>query len=99
ACAVLATAAHAQAPDATPQAAPPAVEAAAAPATRPAEVRVGDTVVFSLRAEYAGRSAALRARAANDALHDVLGTRDEEVRIEHVGGAAAIYVGTHPVVQ
>lgn len=99
ACAVLATAAHAQTPDATPQAAPPAVEAAAAPATRPAEVRVGDTVVFSLRAEYAGRSAALRARAANDALHDVLGTRDEEVRIEHVGGAAAIYVGTHPVVQ
>jgi len=68
-------------------------------ADKPAEVRVGDTVVFGLRAEHAGRSAALRARAANDALHDVLDGGDDEVRIDHVGDTAVIYVGGQQVIQ
>lgn len=81
----------------------PAGAAAASPPTvaaaRPAEVRVGDTVVFALQAGHAGRSAALRARAANDALHEVLDAGDDEVRIAHAGGAAVIYVGARPVLQ
>lgn len=103
---LLATAVPAQAPDGAVQAgtAPAAADTApastpAVAAARPAEVRVGDTVVFALQAGHAGQSAALRARAANDALHEVLDASDDAVRIAHVGGTAVIYVGARPVLQ
>lgn len=85
-------------------AAPPAPTASIGPAPvvladKPAEVRVGDTVVLSLRAEHAGRSAPLRARSANDALHDVLDAGDDDVRVDHAGGTAVIYVGGQQVIQ
>ncbi len=84
-------------PPSAPAAATKAVPAEAA--QKPAEVRVGDTVVFTLRASRAGKSAALRARAANEALREALVAKADDVHVESAGGVAAVYVGGRPVVQ
>ena len=88
-------------PEATPQAAaaPGAEARASAVAARPAEVRVGDKVAFTLRAGRGATSAAMRARAANEALHEALGGAPAEVHVEHVGATAVVYVGERPIVQ
>lgn len=66
---------------------------------KPAEVRVGDTVVFTLRAARGSTGAAARARAANEALRDALAARADNVHVEPVGSASVVYVGERPIVQ
>lgn len=81
---------------------PPAARgpaSAASAADKPAEVRVGDTLVFTLRAARSGLSAATRARAANAALREALRAQPAEVHVEQAEGYAVVYVGTRPVVQ
>lgn len=93
------------APDAGTSDAGPDADAGAADAGEPlvlraAEVRVGDTVVFTLSVPRGTQSPELRARLANDALEEVVGTaRPEDVRVEHAGSVSIVYVGAAPVVQ
>lgn len=65
-----------------------------------AEVRLGDTLVFTIRASRGTATPALRARTAADVLHDALATaRPEDVRVEHAGTVSIVYVGAAPVIQ
>ncbi len=86
-----------------PNKAPPLPAAVAADppiaTEKPAEVRAGDTVVFTLQAARAGRSAALRARSASEALREALLTNAGDVHVEHTGATSVVYVGERPVVQ
>lgn len=67
---------------------------------RAAEVRVGDTVVFTLSVPRGTQSPEVRARIANDALEEaVTNARPEDVRVEHAGSVSIVYVGAAPVVQ
>lgn len=100
---------HAEAPPRAPSASPPPAAAAlsdrvdAGPRAEQeegAEVRVGDTLVFKIRASRGSLSATARARAAADALHEAVGTaKPEDVRVEHAGAVSIVYVGAAPVVQ
>ncbi len=95
--ATAATAAQTHAVQGLPAASGPARAASAA--GKPAEVRVGDTVVFTLRAARAGLGAAARARAANEALREALRAAPADVHVEPAGDYAVVYVGARPVVQ
>ncbi|NLZ40424.1 MAG: mechanosensitive ion channel family protein, partial [Comamonadaceae bacterium] len=97
AAAASATAAQTHAVQGLPAASGPARAASAA--GKPAEVRVGDTVVFTLRAARAGLGAAARARAANEALREALRAAPADVHVEPAGDYAVVYVGARPVVQ
>ncbi|MEW5740566.1 MAG: mechanosensitive ion channel family protein [Myxococcota bacterium] len=73
---------------------------AGSPAEVPAEVRVGDTVVFTIRTSRGALTPTMRARLAADALHDAVATaQPDDVRIEHAGSVSIIYVGVAPIVQ
>jgi small-conductance mechanosensitive channel len=67
---------------------------------RAAEVRVGDTVVFTLSVARGTQSPAMRARIASDALEEaVTSAKPEDVRVEHTGTVSVVYIGAAPVVQ
>ncbi|HET9957692.1 MAG TPA: mechanosensitive ion channel domain-containing protein [Polyangiaceae bacterium] len=75
-----------------------AVSKAALPGA--AAVKLGDTLVFSLRTAYAGKSADDRARRAAKALLAALeDPRGNEVRVERQGEVAVIFAGPTPIVQ
>ncbi len=64
-----------------------------------AEVRVGDNVVFAIRAARAGRSPAARAHDANEALQEAIAANALDVRVEYTDSAAVVYAGSRPIVQ
>lgn len=65
-----------------------------------AEVRVGDTLVFTLHAPRGPETPAQRARTANEVLQEAVeAPQPADVRVEHAGSVSIIYVGAAPVVQ
>ncbi|NUP14475.1 MAG: mechanosensitive ion channel family protein, partial [Polyangiaceae bacterium] len=102
----------ASAPPPAPSAEPtaePAPSASAAPSAPPppvhvaeeaADVRIGDTLAFQIRAKHGDQSAADRARAATKALKDAFdGASPDDVHVEKSADAAIVYLGTTPIVQ
>lgn len=86
--------------DAGPPPTPDAGMQAPAGAGRPAEVHVGDTIVFTLSTSRGAETPAERAQAANVALAAVLpSAKPDGVRVETAGDVSIIYVGAAPVVQ
>lgn len=78
----------------------PAETPGAGVTARAAEVRVGDTVVFTLSVARGTQSPAMRARIASDALEEaVTSAKPEDVRVEHTGTVSVVYIGAAPVVQ
>lgn len=77
----------------------PSASASAKPAA-PAEIRVRERVILTLRAPRAERSAQERARAANDAIGSLLAHPEEigDVRHEEQQGTAVVFVGKTPIV-
>lgn len=83
----------APAPAPAPSLAPPAISAEA-------EVRVGETLAFQIKASHAGQSAADRARDASKALKDAFdGSTPEDVHVEKSAEVAIVYLGSTPIVQ
>ncbi|MBL9024717.1 MAG: mechanosensitive ion channel [Myxococcales bacterium] len=84
------------APSANAQPSPPQ-----APSPEPAaEVRLGETVAFTLRTSGGGKSAAERASAASKALKAAFETAGpEDVHVERSADIAIVYLGQAPIVQ
>jgi hypothetical protein len=89
-----------------PAPAPPAAVEAPAPVAReaaaaaPAEVRVGDSPVFTLSVPRGGSSPEARARRAASALAEAVEhARPDDVRVEHGDAVSIVYVDQTPVVQ
>lgn len=84
---------------------PPAPSVAPAPPEptidAPADVRLGETLAFQLRARHGDHPAAERARTASTALKDAFedASDPEDVHVERSGEIATIYLGSAPVVQ
>jgi small-conductance mechanosensitive channel len=79
---------------------PPTPPRIAQSAATTAEVRVGDNVVFEIRASFAERTAASRAADASKALREVLAeVNPEEVRVGKEEGFAVVYAAKTPIVQ
>lgn len=100
---VSASAAPASIESAEPPASPPSVGSSAPPAPRaepPAEVMLGDSVAFVLRARAGDSSASDRAKTAGRTLRDAFdASPDAEVHVERSHDVAVIYLGTAPIVQ
>jgi len=65
-----------------------------------ADVRLGETVAFTLRAKQGDKPASERAAAASKALKDAFDDASpEDVRVERSGEVATIYLGQAPIVQ
>ena len=64
------------------------------------EVRIRETVIFTLQLSDGGMSAAERARRANRAIEQAIGgTAPKAVRVEQRGGRCIVFIGARPVVE
>jgi hypothetical protein len=67
---------------------------------RPAEVKVGETVAFVVRAHLADQSTEQRATAASRAIQEAFDDASpEDVHAERAGELAVVYLGKTPVIQ
>jgi hypothetical protein len=84
-----------------PSASAPAAPSASASASRPAsaEIKLRDKVVFVVRAARGGRSAAERAKTAQNAIDAALSHPEQlgDPRAEETQGTAVVYIGKTPV--
>lgn len=87
-------------PPAPPPPAPSAEAPAAPSAEEPADVRLGETLAFQLRARHGDQSAKDRAKAATKALKESFDEGNvEDVHVEKTRDVATVYVGSTPIVQ
>ncbi len=64
------------------------------------EVRIRETVIFTLQLSDGGMSAAERAKRANRAIEQAIGgTAPKPVRVEQRGGRCIVFIGARPVVE
>ncbi len=64
------------------------------------EVRIRETVIFTLQLSDGGMPAAERARRANRAIEQAIGgTSSKPVRVEQRGGRCIVFIGARPVVE
>jgi small-conductance mechanosensitive channel len=72
----------------------------APPAGKPSDVKMHDTVVFTLSVGHGDRSPAERASATAEALQRAMAARGaEEVRVKRQGAAAVVFAGPVPVIE
>lgn len=66
----------------------------------PREVRIGDSVAFTVRTSMGGIDAQTRAKKAELALRDAFeSVSEEDVHVERADDVATIYAGTTPIIQ